>query len=292
MIPLLFALACAPSPVEAETPVEVRTWLEGADANGATVVVQVESDVGLQVEPPVPHAQGLESRPVRAPRVEAVGERTVHTARYRLTGTEGSYEIAVAPVSWAAPDGSTGEAAAPALYVDLGVDPPRQGELADIVEPWPVPDIPWVPVAVVGLSAAGSLGGLLLLAWRWRRRPGDEPEPVPPDVAALVAWEDVRRDPTLDDMERAVAISRIFREYLEAVLGFAAESWTTRQILDHLGTLRYLPEGSVPRAMRLLRATDRVKYAEEPPGDDLFVELGEDLASFVAATRSAREGES
>ena len=52
-----------------------------------------------------------------------------------------------------------------------------------------------------------------------------------PDVLAIRAWEQVRSDTTMSDYDKCVEISRIFREYVEAVLGFVATAWTTREIL-------------------------------------------------------------
>ena len=139
------------------------------------------------------------------------------------------------------------------------------------------------PVAII--VAVLFFGGIWL-AFRATSR-GEPPElpPEPPDVAALQRWEAIRRDPTLDDMARAHALSQIFRTYVEAVLTFPATAWTTSEILERLRDMAHLPTGNVPRARRLLRATDRVKYAEARPGQDLLEELDADLRAFVGSTR-------
>ena len=49
--------------------------------------------------------------------------------------------------------------------------------------------------------------------------------------------------------------------------------------------MQHLPEGNMARARRLLRATDRVKYAELRPGQDFFEDLEADLRAFVGSTR-------
>ena len=46
-----------------------------------------------------------------------------------------------------------------------------------------------------------------------------------------------------------------------------------------------LPRTNLPRAKRLLRATDRVKYAEVPPDERFFAELEDDLRGFIDATK-------
>jgi hypothetical protein len=171
------------------------------------------------------------------------------------------------------------------LFIDIATEAPREGEPEDIVEPSRIIQIPW---GWFGAAAGGFavLAAGIFLAFG---RTGSKKEAVlpadPPDVAALRAWEAVRSDPTLDDQERALAISRIFREYAGVVLGFSATAWTTTEILAHLRGLAHLPEGNVPRARRLLRATDRVKFADHKPGTDLFEDLDADLRAFVGTTR-------
>jgi hypothetical protein len=108
---------------------------------------------------------------------------------------------------------------------------------------------------------------------------------VPPDVACLRAWDAVRRDTTLSIDEKAAALSVLFRAYVEDVLGFEATARTTSEILEHLRGLTHLPEGNVTRAQRVLRATDRVKFAEHRPAEDWLAELDADLRAFVHSTR-------
>ena len=121
-----------------------------------------------------------------------------------------------------------------------------------------------------------------------RSRPVPEVPAEPPDTVAIRAWEAVRADEALDDERKAQALSRIFRDYTEAALGIPAVAWTTTEILGHLGRMANLPEGNVPRARRLLRATDLVKFAEKKPGTDFFEDLDADLRAFVGSTRPTR----
>ena len=87
------------------------------------------------------------------------------------------------------------------------------------------------------------------------------------------------------DFEKAQALSSIFRDYTEAALGFPASAWTTTEILEKLRSMVRLTEGNVPRARRLLRAPDRVKYAEQVPGRDFFEDLDAALRAFLGSTR-------
>ncbi len=273
-----------PLPLGEEPTVEVRLTLDGeVRAGGGAVRLQVAYDPEGRVELPEPAAEGVEFTPDGPPLVERVGDRDVVTQRFVFAAKSGSYEIPPVVVSWKGKDGAEQEASSASVFVDVGVEPPREGEIADIVEPGAVRRIPWVPFAAVGaLMAAG-----VLFAFRPRRRAAPPPPPLPPDVVALEAWERVRDDPSLDVDAKARALSELFRAYVEGVLGFEATARTTFEILEHLGSLTHLPQGNIPRAKRILRATDLVKYAEERPGaaEEWLAELDADLRAFVEATR-------
>lgn len=287
---LLGLLACDASapPPDASQPVEVRTWLEGAPGpGGGVLVVQTAFDTDGQVQLPMVSAQGLTVEPLDDPEAERIGEREVVTQRYRFTGPRGSYEIPALEATWSSDDGEQVTAASSPLFVDVGVQPPRDG-LADIDEPEPVWAVPWATVAAVG-----GVGGLVVGGLWWALRGGARREvapvpPEPPDLAALRRWQAVRADPSLDDEEKATALSLLFREYIEAVLSLPATRWTTTEILERLGAMQHLPEGNVPRARRLLRATDRVKYADARTTEELLEELDADLRAFVGSTRPHR----
>lgn len=257
----------------------VRTWIDGAGPSGGAVVVQVVAPAEVRVDVGAPAAPGLEWAPDGAPRVERAGELQVITARWTYRGPKGHYEVSGPDAAWA---GGAPLRPSP-LFVDVGVEPPREGELADIEEPAAVWAFPWM-AAAGGAGLLALLGGGVWLAFR--PGPPAPPPPLdPPDVRALRAWEAARRDPALDDHARALAISRIFREYTEEVLAFPATSWTTSEILTHLAGLARLAEANGPRARRLLRATDRVKYAEAGTTAELFEQLDGDLRAFVDSTR-------
>lgn len=268
-------------------PIEVRTWLEGEPgANGGMLVVQTAFPAGADVQLPIPQVERLRLQPVDEPVVERIGRREVVTQQYRFTGPKGSYVVPALDAIWTPEDGGEPVTASSSpLYVDLGVDPPRDGELADISDPGAVWTVPWGAVGAVG-GVGGLLAAGLWLALRGvRHRPEVALPPEPPDVIAIRRWEAARQDPALDDEGKAVAISLIFREYAEEVLGFPASKWTTTEIVERLRGLVHLPEGNVPRARRLLRATDRVKYADAAATADLFEELDADLRAFIGSTR-------
>jgi hypothetical protein len=288
--PIFALLSCAspaPAPVGPPPGPEVLTWVEGAPARGvATLVVQVRAPADADLALPEPEIPRLTVTPVDSAIQERVGAQVVTTRRYRLTGEPGSYEI---------PSLSAGDAASAPIWLDLGAPASTLDGFADIVDPAPTYSISTAMVVgsvCVGLTAVGAVGGVALAfsAALRGRRPRELP-PEPPDVLALRRWDAVRADPTLDDQAVAVAIATIFREYAEAVLGFPATAWTTREILDHLGSLAHLPDGNVGRAKRILRATDYIKFADAAARDALFDELDDALRTFVGSTRPRRYGE-
>lgn len=286
---LLALLACGtPAPPSAEAPpVEVRTWLEGKPGpGGGVLVVQTAFDSEGEVRLPSPSIGGLQLEPLDAPQAERVGKREVVTQRYRFSGPRGSYEIPALEATWTADDGQALTASSSPLFVDLGVDPPRDA-LADIEEPGRVFTVPWGVVATVA-GIGGLVGGGLWWALRGAVREVRPVPSVPPDLAALRRWEAVRADASLDDEAKATALSLLFREYIEAVLALPATRQTTTEILERLGSMKHLPEGNVPRARRLLRATDRVKYADARTTEELIEELDADLRAFVGTTRPQR----
>jgi len=292
-IVLLSLLACAPPPLEPEPvgPAVVRTWLDGAPvAGGGILVVQVEADEALTLDVPEPEVVGLSFVEDGEERVESLGDRSLVTRRYRFSGRPGLYKIGPLSVDWGEGDSST--ASSSPLYIDLEVPPPRESELTDPEEAPAVLRLPWTALYCC-VSTTGLAGLCLLLLSMWMRRERAQPPvPVePPDVIALRAWTLVLHDSELEDLEKATAISRIFREYLEAVFDFPATAWTTSEILDRLGTLTLLVEKNVPQARALLRATDRVKFADGEAGARLFGELDKDLRSFIDDTRPRRFGE-
>lgn len=282
---MIVLLACADSEVAAEAvPLNAEVWVERLTGAGGTLVLQTTWDPGGEVELPEPGVDGLRFGAPGEPERERLGRSEVLTVRWPFTGSPGSYEIPAMRVGWDGPTEEDLEILTDPVFVDLGVEPPRVGEIADIRDPSRVWTVPWLALATT-MVVAGLLGAGVGVAFRLgRRRPVALPA-EPPDVVAIRRWEAVRGDPSLDDMGKAIGLARIWREYSEAVLAFPATAWTTSEILDRLGGMPHLPEGNVPRARRILRATDRVKFAGVRAAADLFEELDADLRAFVGTTR-------
>jgi hypothetical protein len=274
----------APAEPRGPAPLELRVFMGPSKPGGGTLIVQAEYAAEGQVRLPDPEVDKLQFEPDGEALAEQVGDRNVLTQRYVFRGPAGSYEIPPLVATWTR-EGESFEASSRSVFVDLDTKPPREGELADIVEPPALWRLPWAPILLVGALFAGGL----LIAFRPRRVRELPPVlPDPPDVLALAAWDEVRLDPSLTIDDKAREVARIFREYVEAVLGFEASSRTTSELLAHLQSLQHLPEGNVPRARRVLRAADRVKYAEDRPREDIagwLAELDADLRAFVESTR-------
>jgi len=167
----------------------------------------------------------------------------------------------------------------PTHYVDFGVQGPSSDlePLASLAAPperslWPW----WLGLAATGFVAGGVLTGVLI----WRNRARSEPlvPDVPPDVEALKAWAEA--DALQDDHAKALALSAIFRRYVERVSGRPASAMTSFEVLEGLDQ-RFDRDMS----KRLLQATDQIKFAREAGSAELFAELGEGLRSIIIATR-------
>lgn len=291
MIPVLLltlALAQEPATTSApDVPLTVDATLEGDPSKGAKLRVRVTAppDRPFTLDP-------LRLDPVQvgelATRDERIGDQVVRTLVTPLVVPPGSHALEGICASFDDAPGSP--VCAETVWVDVGEAPDRQG-MADIVEPSAVSRVfRWVAIA----AAAGLLvlALVVVLLRRLRRpRPVAPPAPVVDEPAHVVAWrrwEALRDDATLSDHDKALGLSEIFRAYAEASLSFPARAWSTSETLTHLESLSALPRTNIPRARRLLRATDRVKYAEVAPGDHFFAELEDDLRGFIEATRPTR----
>ncbi len=263
----------------------LSVWIDGqVSAGGGELVVQLSAPTGAEVQLPEPQVEGLDFREDGEARFEQLGERSVITRRYDFSGNKNSYEVPALKATWAEGEDERVVTSDP-LWIDIGVDGPQIGELADIREPKHVYAIPW------GLMAGGLVLGSLLVAGgvlvmvRRQPPPASRVLHVRPDKKALEAWMLVRASTRLSNHERAVQLSALFREYVESALSFPAQKWTTSETLRQLQGMTHLPDANVARAKRLLRATDLVKFADREVDDAFFDELDGDLRSFIADTR-------
>ncbi|MFT7521457.1 MAG: hypothetical protein ACI9MC_003608 [Kiritimatiellia bacterium] len=289
MLLLLAACTGAVQTAPVHEPIEVRTWLDGRPSQSVgIIVVQIDAESGLPVDLPEPQVKGLELLEIDDLRRERVGDRTITTRRYRFTGEPGTYEVPAVVAKAQTPDGEVQGTSAP-LWIALDLKDDPLADLADIDEPsriWSLDTIQMLQIGVALLCALSTFA-VITIALRFLfggRKPRKLP-PEPPDVVALRAWSAVRVDADLDDLDKAQALASIFRTYTEAVLLFPATAWTTTEILKHLETMPHLADGNAGRARRLLRATDRIKFADASARATLFDELDDALRTFVGSTR-------
>ncbi len=164
------------------------------------------------------------------------------------------------------------------VFVDIGVAGPTGGPMDDLaaLPERPSPIWPWVVGAIV------LLGGLAAAAWMaWRRfKPiPPPPPPIPADVLARREWSALRVRTDMDHEALALALSGVYRRYLEAVHQWPATQRTTREILNAVAG--EYTAAQLDRSKRLLMAMDLVKFAEREARVSLFDELDRDFDALV-----------
>ena len=154
---------------------------------------------------------------------------------------------------------------APPIFIDLGVDGPTGGELAGFAELDPEPALPWL---WIGLGAGALLlAGGLSAAWLLRPRPPEAPEP--PESVARRRWAEAR-SAGLDDPALALALSAVFRDYLQQRHGFSAQANTSREIVASLEQRSLVTVSERLKLESILQASDRLKYGRDGGGQAFF----------------------
>lgn len=191
---------------------------------------------------------------------------------WELSGKDGSYIVKIP-----GPDDKSPPRAQ--FYVDIGVPGPSAGTLEDLVTPPPPPPPiwPYVLAVLAGLTAIGAG-----TAWAFKRfQP--KPIPPPPEPAWVIArreWDTLRKRTDLEPEALALALSEVYRRYLQVSHGWPATARTTREILDALSG--ELTAAQLDRARRLLSAMDLVKFADRSrPMADFFEALDADFQELV-----------
>lgn len=196
------------------------------------------------------------------------------TTVYELRGQPGSYVLDVPSPS--------GEPVR--LFFDIGVEGPSAGALEDLAPMEPPTPSRW-PWAVAGL--AGLAGTVIGLVWAARRLrpPAPPPPPEAPDVRARREWNRLRARTDLSPDALALALSDVYRRYLDDTRPWPASARTTRELLDNLAA--DLSALDLDRARRLLGAMDLVKFSERGAHAALFEQLDADFGALVVSVRAA-----
>lgn len=273
----------APPPVDVEVDVAHTVVESGAPVE---VDVTVWASDGWALSPATPVAEGLRvvERSVDGPVV--VGDRTRTTTTWELTGADGPYVVVVPPVEARGPGDQSRTLEPAPVFVDIGTPPPALDGLVDVEA---IPEAAEPPVAwIVAGGTVGVLGlGLVAVALVLVARSKPAPRPEPAEVVARTAWSAARRD-VADDHALALALSQIFRRFLQAVTGFPTLSRTTRELVTFLETEDLLDAELRQRSRRVLDATDRLKFAREGGGDAFFDALEQDFLAVVDALSGPR----
>jgi hypothetical protein len=253
--------------VGADAAVQLEVVLSSQEGWAAGSVELVIADLDVEVLP----AEVVET---------PGGEREVH--RFSLSGPAGSYVVEPVEVVFSKGDGSTRKRESARLFFDLGSGGP-QSELEGFVVLPPAKENPW-PRRLMWIGLGLLLAFVLLFIW-WKRPRKQAPvcPPVAPDQEALAAWAAIWSDPGLDDHARALALSQIFRRYIERVFDLPASAFTSMEVLERLEA--ELSEQHLGQSQRLLGATDRIKYARRGGGQALFESLDSDFRGLIAATK-------
>jgi len=273
--------------VEARVSLESKVVAPDTPASLTTTLITSEGWIG---ELPAPTVEGLTfelSDEVN----RRDSERSVTTRYYTVSGEPGSYVIPSTTVVFSGPGDLSRELTTATLFLDLGVEGPSS-ELVDLVLA-PIPEPSRWPYAL-GALGGGALVGLAIVLLLRRRGSRAGQVILPPHERLMRDWTAVRDDPELDDEVRATALSALFRVYLEASTGVEATSLTTGEL-----TQAFKDRGGFVEieddCQLILMATDRVKYAGEGGGEEVFGELDQALARVVqrelerAAVELARE---
>ena len=257
---------------------------------GEPVLIDVKSwaSTGWDVQPGIPHAEGLEVELVSEEGPVQTDGRMVHTWRYAMTGPDGSYVVGISEGLGRGPDDQERTFEPPPMFVDIGVKGPTGGPMDGfaVAPPASPPPYRWMALAVVVVLA------LLAIIWAVRRRLGRRPPVLPPPIPAHIvaqgAWADARAQ-IADDHPLAIRLSMVLREYIEARAGVPATRATTNEILHHFehhgfDGVDFDVEARM-RVQRILDATDRLKFAREGGGEEFFLSLDKDFEGIIDATR-------
>ncbi len=264
-------------------PVEVRAEVDRAVATTGDLVryaISVDSDPAI--EPHIPEV-GPEIAGLRIVESGQEGPREVDRRRlverwYQLgADLVGSYIIPPVTVSYTEKGGEERELKTSQIFVEVR-SVMRDGEVAQdirgIKSPVPIPRDYTFYLIVAGLVVLGSLmaGWALWLFYRYRRKGGRTPPPIPAHELALKELGQLKRDELIAKgimREYYFRLSEIFRRYLERRYRFPAVERTTDEIAPDLMRLPTCCEETKVNARQLLEHADLVKFARlTPPRED------------------------
>ncbi len=259
---LSLVLACTEPPVAASA--QAGVWVEARQ-------VAAEEPIVLHVP------AGTELPPFDTLRVTERSLGDDGSRVYELRGAAGSYVLDVP-----APSGEPVR-----FFVDIGVEGPSGGPMEDLAS-MPEAEAPHWPYYVAAAVGAAAVAMALIRAARSLRPAPPPPPPEPADVRARREWRELRAREDLGAEALAIALSDVYRRYLDATRPWPATSRTTREIVDNLAS--ELTALDLDRARRLLGAMDLVKFSERGAHAALFEGLDTDFDALVHPPPVAARG--
>lgn len=236
--------------------------IPSGEATALTVEVMVEDGLSVQLQPPSSEELTIVSVGQDEPVLMGSHQRLVF--HYTFTGEDGSHIIQPGA---ALIDSAEEPIVAAPIFVDIGVDGPSGGELAEFASapeaafPWQ-----WLALGVSGLCAAAGLAAFL-------RHRSNRPAPVEsPEHRARRRWTAARAT-DVSDPELALMLSSIFEDYLHERHDFPAQASTSQEILRALSERGVLTAQNRPALAAILEASDRLKFGRHGGGDAFFDSL-------------------
>lgn len=207
------------------------------------------------------------------------------------TYTSGDYPIPPIAVAYAMPDGATGVVYTDAMTIHVKSVLPADDTnyvLRDIRPPVVAPSSGVVQrLIMIGLLSAIALAGLVYaLIWWLRRSPLQAIPPDPPHVVALRRIQALRRDNGYRAGEArafAIELSDLLRRYLGDAWQYNAIDLTTAELAESFEVYA-IPSAWHERLLIVLRACDRVKFADWPMSQDEMSAHLDMVEAFVRAT--------
>ena len=151
-----------------------------------------------------------------------------------------------------------------------------------------------IPLWVWLLAAVILLAVLVIwLVYRRRKRSSDEIaafSPVPPDVQALNDLDVLAAETDPDGKRFYFRLSAILRTYVEGRYGIASAEMTTEELLPAVERLEW--PGELKHTLsEFCRASDPVKFAEQPARNEAMANHLAFVRRLVAETREVDSGD-
>jgi hypothetical protein len=218
-------------------------------------------------------------------------QRKIKKKWYRLKAdTVGSYLLPEIEFSYVLPTGEAKKVKTPRIFLEVTSENEdnEKKEENDIRDIKPLYLIPYDWKGVIFAVIFIVLFCFCFLIWKWRKAKKEIPSPpLPPHEVALakinalkIRWEANE----IPFKQLHYELSEVVRAYLSGRFGMSAIEMTLEEIRHALKSLSDLPDFEKPRLLDLLGQTDRVKFTDYIPSEEVSVAIIASALSFVEAT--------